>query len=178
MIEAQEPAGADAALSKLRYCRPTAVMISMATAVIPVTFPLDILPFSAAVTGPVRTTPVKRHTISPNSSMSGKNSAIPQGRRERPCDACRKRKSKCVIGEGQRSCAACGVHGQDCTFIEDPQPRKRKTDAEATEPDAPKRRSVHDPVAGETVHVYVLTIGRKQIDCFFLSRDCGRRNRT
>lgn len=149
MIGAQEPAGADAALSKLQHRSSTAVMISMAAAVIPITFPLDVLPFPAVVTGPVRGAPVKRHTISPNSSMSSKNSAIPRGRRERPCDACRKRKSKCVIGEGQKSCAACGVHGQDCTFIEDPQPRKRKTDAEAIETNAPKRRSVHDLIAGK-----------------------------
>lgn len=142
MIEAQEPAKIDAASLKFQHRTSPAVMLSMATAVVPVTFPIDILPFTAPVTGPVRATPVKRHAISPNSGMASKNSAVPRGRRERPCDACRKRKSKCVIGEGQKSCAACGVHGQDCTFIEDPQPRKRKTDAEATEPDAAKRRSV------------------------------------
>ena len=68
--------------------------------------------------------------------------ASSRGRRERPCDACRKRKSKCVITEGQQSCAACAVHGQQCTYIEDPQPRKRRLNSDGKEADTPKRRSV------------------------------------
>ena len=69
-----------------------------------------------------------------------KGPAAPRGRRERPCDACRKRKSKCVVNDGQKICAACGVHGQECTYVEDPQPRKRKLDGEGKEVDATKRR--------------------------------------
>ncbi|MCJ1391699.1 Fungal specific transcription factor [Xylographa bjoerkii] len=63
-----------------------------------------------------------------------------RGRRERPCDACRKRKSKCVITDGQKSCAACAVHAQECTYVEDPQPRKRRLDSDGKETDGPKRR--------------------------------------
>lgn len=66
-----------------------------------------------------------------------------RGRRERPCDACRKRKSKCVTHEGQNNvCAACSVHRQDCTYIEDPQPRKRRLESGGKDADIPKRRSV------------------------------------
>lgn len=55
-------------------------------------------------------------------------------RRERPCDGCRRRKSKCVIQESRR-CVLCEFHKQECTFIENAQPRKRKVDdiSKATE---------------------------------------------
>ena len=79
------------------------------------------------------------------SSHSSKNATGSRGRRERPCDGCRKRKSKCVVNEGQKNCAACGVHGQECTYVEDPQPRKRKVDTEAKEGDGPKRRLACPP---------------------------------
>lgn len=50
-----------------------------------------------------------------------------RSRRERPCDGCRKRKSKCVLQEARR-CVLCEFHKQDCTFLEEAQPRKRKAD--------------------------------------------------
>lgn len=78
----------------------------------------------------------------------GKEQRVARGRRERPCDACRKRKSKCVTHEGQNNvCAACSVHGQDCTYIEDPQPRKRRLESGGKEADLPKRRSVQYMIA-------------------------------
>lgn len=80
----------------------------------------------------------------PKSMTNGKGPAAPRGRRERPCDACRKRKSKCVVTEASKVCAACSLHGQECTYIEDPQPRKRRLDS-STGKDAAefaKRRSV------------------------------------
>lgn len=77
------------------------------------------------------------------STQTGKDAKVVRGRRERPCDACRKRKSKCVTNEGQKNvCAACGVHGQECTYIEDPQPRKRRLEGDGKEVDLSKRRSV------------------------------------
>lgn len=77
------------------------------------------------------------------SSQPVKEQGRVRGRRERPCDACRKRKSKCVTHEGQNNiCAACIVHGQDCTYIEDPQPRKRRLESRGKNVDLPKRRSV------------------------------------
>lgn len=80
------------------------------------------------------------------STQSGKDAKVVRGRRERPCDACRKRKSKCVTIEGQNNvCAACGVHGQECTYIEDPQPRKRRLEGDGKEVDLSKRRLVKQP---------------------------------
>ncbi|KAI4190880.1 MAG: hypothetical protein L6R41_000481 [Letrouitia leprolyta] len=73
---------------------------------------------------------------------SAKDGKIPRGKRERPCDACRKRKSKCVMNEGSSgTCAACAIHNQKCTFVEDPQPRKRRLDHDGKEVDSSKRRS-------------------------------------
>lgn len=45
----------------------------------------------------------------------------------RPCDACRRRKSRCVIPNlAATSCLLCAHHNQPCTFVEDPIPRKKK----------------------------------------------------
>ena len=49
-----------------------------------------------------------------------------RSRRERPCDACRRRKSRCVIHEGAALCVLCDFHKQECTFVQSPLPRKRK----------------------------------------------------
>ena len=46
--------------------------------------------------------------------------------RSRPCDACRRRKSRCVLNEGAVKCVLCEFHAQDCTFIEEIPPRKRR----------------------------------------------------
>lgn len=53
-----------------------------------------------------------------------------RSRRDRPCDACRRRKSRCVLNEGQTVCVLCCFHNQDCTFVQSPQPRRRKVPAE------------------------------------------------
>ena len=47
-------------------------------------------------------------------------------RSRRPCDSCRRRKSRCEIIDGATPCVLCKFHRQECTFIEEPQPRKRK----------------------------------------------------
>ncbi|KAF1813081.1 hypothetical protein P152DRAFT_396254 [Eremomyces bilateralis CBS 781.70] len=47
-------------------------------------------------------------------------------RPRRPCDACRKRKSRCELHEGEPECVLCQFHHQPCTFLEDPQPRKKR----------------------------------------------------
>ncbi|TVY82360.1 Transcriptional activator protein DAL81 [Lachnellula suecica] len=61
-------------------------------------------------------------------------------RKDRPCDACRKRKSRCSF-EGEASiCVLCKFHGQDCTFLQNPQSRKRKTIQDPIEVENPKRR--------------------------------------
>ena len=62
-----------------------------------------------------------------------------RSRKERPCDGCRRRKSKCVLQESQR-CVLCEFHKQECTFVENAQPRKRKLD-ENSKPDSSARRA-------------------------------------
>ncbi|KAF2636359.1 hypothetical protein P280DRAFT_493187 [Massarina eburnea CBS 473.64] len=65
-------------------------------------------------------------------------------RRERPCDACRRRKSRCVIHEGQVLCVLCDFHKQECTFVQSPLPRKRKVvdDGKKDSPSSSKKRTV------------------------------------
>lgn len=64
------------------------------------------------------------------SSNNGRN------RRDRPCDACRRRKSRCVMHEGALLCVLCEFHKQECTFLQSPQPRKRKLNGENKKDDA------------------------------------------
>jgi Fungal Zn(2)-Cys(6) binuclear cluster domain len=61
-------------------------------------------------------------------------------RRDRPCDACRRRKSRCVIHEGAEVCVLCEFHKQECTFVQSPQPRKRRLNSDGREEEASKRR--------------------------------------
>ena len=73
-----------------------------------------------------KTSPGKENlVISKPTSNSGPVSNI-RSRRERPCDACRRRKSRCVIHEGALLCVLCEFHKQECTFVQSPLPRKRK----------------------------------------------------
>lgn len=67
-----------------------------------------------------------------------------RSRRERPCDACRRRKSRCVVHEGAALCVLCEFHKQECTFVQSPLPRKRKVvDGDKKDsPNALKKRYV------------------------------------
>jgi len=47
-------------------------------------------------------------------------------RKDRPCDACRRRKSRCIIPENTENCIMCHSRGEECTFVQTPQPRKRR----------------------------------------------------
>lgn len=75
-----------------------------------------------------------------NSGISVDPPVKSRSRKDRPCDACRRRKSKCVMHEGQTSCQLCQFHKQDCTFVQSPQPRKRKLNIEVKEDLPAKRR--------------------------------------
>lgn len=45
------------------------------------------------------------------------------------------------MNEGQtNSCVACNTHGNQCTFLEDPRPRKRRLDSEGKVAESGKRR--------------------------------------
>ncbi|TVY42850.1 Transcriptional activator protein [Lachnellula subtilissima] len=81
-------------------------------------------------------------SVSMSSSASGDSGMNVRGRKDRPCDACRRRKSRCVINEGQNICVLCQFHTQECTFVQSPQPRKRKLNIEGgKEESVAKRRS-------------------------------------
>ncbi|KAK9476902.1 fungal-specific transcription factor domain-containing protein [Lipomyces japonicus] len=47
-------------------------------------------------------------------------------RPDRPCDACRRRKSRCVFSENDSVCFLCRFHNYECVFSENPPPRKRQ----------------------------------------------------
>ena len=69
--------------------------------------------------------------ISPNRSLMVDN--ISTSRPDRPCDTCRKRKSRCVFKAESATCFLCDFHKQSCTFEEQPAPRtKRKSTAPET----------------------------------------------
>ncbi|KAI9876307.1 MAG: Fungal specific transcription factor [Pleopsidium flavum] len=70
-----------------------------------------------------------KSSIRPEPMISTGDTAIARVQKERPCDACRKRKTRCVIHERQSSCTACGYHGQECTFLQSSQPRKRRLES-------------------------------------------------
>ncbi|TGO11214.1 hypothetical protein BTUL_0115g00340 [Botrytis tulipae] len=118
-------------------------------------------PTSIARTAPIAIASKKPHldTIldTPNNSSNGRDisslstsmSSVAsmdlgnnmRSRKDRPCDACRRRKSRCVINEGQSTCVLCQFHSQDCTFLSSPQPRKRKLNMDGKEESIAKRRS-------------------------------------
>lgn len=79
-------------------------------------------------------------SASTGSTASTESAPNTRARRDRPCDACRRRKSRCVIQEGQPTCVLCQFHRQECTFVQSPQPRKRKL-TEGREESLAKRRS-------------------------------------
>ena len=72
----------------------------------------------------------EKSSIRPKPMVSAAGPIVTRPQRDRPCDACRKRKARCLMNEQQSSCVACGFHGQECTFVQDPQPRKRKVESE------------------------------------------------
>lgn len=81
-------------------------------------------------------------STSTSSTASAESSTNIRGRKDRPCDACRRRKSRCVMNEGQTRCVLCQFHTQECTFVQSPQPRKRKLNLEGKEESVAKRRYV------------------------------------
>ena len=81
------------------------------------------------------------------------------------------------MNEGQKVCAACGVHGQECTFVEDPQPRKRRIEGEAKDTDASKRRFVASAGEYQRRCSTLLTWVEYQISSF-TSRDGSGRHHT
>lgn len=78
----------------------------------------------------------RRSSIMDNASEAS-NYSSPEGntptqaarrppRADRPCDTCRKRKSRCVKEPGQDKCVLCTFHRRDCTYLDEPQRRKKR----------------------------------------------------
>lgn len=61
-------------------------------------------------------------SVSPEAAFHQQGGTVP----DRPCDVCRKRKSRCVKEAGQLKCVLCSFHGRDCTYLDAPTRRKRK----------------------------------------------------
>ncbi|KAK3669400.1 Fungal specific transcription factor [Recurvomyces mirabilis] len=62
-------------------------------------------------------------------------------KRPRPCDSCRKRKTKCVTEAGDADCVLCRFHKQQCTYEAAPQARKRATPSDANKTETATKRS-------------------------------------
>ena len=82
-------------------------------------------------------------SVSNGGATPGPNTA-----KSRPCDACRRRKSRCVLKDGATKCVLCEFHNQDCTYVQTPQARKRKSVSISQDEEvivSPKREPViHD----------------------------------
>jgi hypothetical protein len=80
--------------------------------------------------------------ISPENLLAGQQdiSASIKLRSRRPCDSCRRRKSRCEVVDGL-PCVLCRFHRQACTFIEEAQPRKRRAIAIEVEEDVVDREA-------------------------------------
>ncbi|KAK7530538.1 fungal-specific transcription factor domain-containing protein [Phyllosticta citricarpa] len=102
--------------------------MSTAVAIQPAMPRSDLVPIAAARPKTKSAMPGKENVfpLKPHSSQAQITPAV-RSRRERPCDACRRRKSRCVIHDGALLCVLCEFHKQDCTFVQRPLPRKRKT---------------------------------------------------
>ncbi|ODV88469.1 hypothetical protein CANCADRAFT_33054 [Tortispora caseinolytica NRRL Y-17796] len=61
-----------------------------------------------------------QQTVSPSDSIKAKPV-------NRPCDMCRKRKSRCVFEDGKKDCILCRLRNQTCTFNAGPLPKRKKS---------------------------------------------------
>lgn len=107
-------------------------------------------PLSSSTSSPPKADQSKDSTssikdqVSNPSGNSCDNTIIPitntRSRRDRPCDACRRRKSRCVLNEGTSVCVLCRFHNQECTFVQSPQPRRRRAPVDSAGADNKKDR--------------------------------------
>jgi hypothetical protein len=89
--------------------------------------------------------------FAPNDFFASQNeiATAAKTRSRRPCDSCRRRKSRCDVIDAGPPCVLCRFHRQDCTFIEEPQPRKRRAVAFNNEDITTERDATpHVPVHG------------------------------
>jgi hypothetical protein len=71
-------------------------------------------------------------TSDSSGSSPGASSLQPRARKapraDRPCDICRKRKSRCVKEPDQERCVLCTFHNRECSYNDAPQPRRKRPD--------------------------------------------------
>ena len=91
------------------------------------------------------------HAFSPSEFFPGpaEQPNGPKIRARRPCDPCRRRKSRCEVVGGHPPCLLCRFHRQECTFNDDPQPRKRRAVGMSDDPTPVNRTQI--PLAPETI---------------------------
>jgi len=121
--------------------------------------PRPVVSIAPARPRTIHKSPPGKETLNKPTPNNGSVSNI-RSRRERPCDACRRRKSRCVIHEGAALCVLCEFHKQECTFVQSPLPRKRKVvDGEKKDsPSNTKKRYVQAfKTASRTRPCHVLT---------------------
>ncbi len=61
------------------------------------------------------------------------------GRSPTPCEACQRRRVRCVMAEDDDSCVPCQAEGAECSLLESPQPRKRKLNGDLDEGHSKRR---------------------------------------
>ncbi|OKL56484.1 hypothetical protein UA08_08359 [Talaromyces atroroseus] len=63
--------------------------------------------------------------VDPTASPSGQPRPY-RSKKRKPCDACRRRRTGCLVEEGQQTCSLCRHRGLTCTFLSAPPKKKRR----------------------------------------------------
>ncbi|KAL1310489.1 hypothetical protein AAFC00_000778 [Neodothiora populina] len=95
------------------------------------------------------------------STTATNSSARPH--RDRPCDACRRRKTRCVKDEGREKCVLCNFHAQECTYLHEPVARNRKRKASTERARKAKLSTRANPGIEEYDEYHGQTILRKTL---------------
>ena len=72
----------------------------------------------------------------------------------RPCDACRKRKTRCVTNNGDTNCIYCQLRNTQCTFEQEPPDRSSAARASRDEGDVSKNRQTLERQTSSNVNIF------------------------
>ncbi len=89
-------------------------------------------------------------------SFGAAQHGLPKARPQRPCDNCRKRKSRCEMSDNDTQCVLCQFHGKPCTFLSDPPKKKRRVSegiVETTRVPLSTSRVVQEPPSESAVEI-------------------------
>ncbi|KAK9370533.1 fungal-specific transcription factor domain-containing protein [Lipomyces kononenkoae] len=75
--------------------------------------------------GPTSVAPSAITTTAAAAASNANRPFYTRNRRERPCDGCRRRKTRCLRPEGATICTMCVSHDEVCTFVLEPPTRRR-----------------------------------------------------